>query len=49
MFGTDYFYASPKFQLEVMMRIMDKLSLDQKDQDAILFKNAERVFFNNQV
>jgi len=44
MYGSDYHWASPKMQYEVLTGIFDKLNLPQKEREMILYYNAEKVF-----
>jgi len=44
MFGSDYHWASPKLQLEVLQGIFHKLALSDTEKEMILYSNAESVF-----
>jgi hypothetical protein len=44
MFGTDFFWASPKLQLEVLDSIFSTINLSIQDQHKILYDNARHIF-----
>jgi predicted TIM-barrel fold metal-dependent hydrolase len=44
MFGSDYHWASPKLQYNVLTNIFEKLSLPEKEREMILYYNAEEIF-----
>jgi hypothetical protein len=46
LFGTDYHWADAKFQFEVLISIFDKLNLNQKEKQQILYDNSEALFFD---
>jgi len=49
IFGTDYYWASPSFQWEVLENIFFDLKLSVSDQNLIVYDNAKRLFLNSKI
>jgi predicted TIM-barrel fold metal-dependent hydrolase len=48
LFGSDYPYGLPKMQYENIRLIMDELQINRLDKDKISFKNAKRIYGNDE-
>lgn len=44
MFGSDYFWASAKFQWDVLQNIFQELAIPNDQQEMIAFSNAKKLF-----
>jgi predicted TIM-barrel fold metal-dependent hydrolase len=44
MYGSDYHWASPKMQYDVLRDIFGRLSLPEKEREMILYYNAVNIF-----
>ena len=49
MFGTDYYWASPKKQYQILNEIFDRLSVAASEREMILYQNAEDLLKNKQI
>lgn len=47
MFGSDFPYASPTYQWEILNEVMSSLSFSPGDIDAVAFSNAHSLFKRN--
>lgn len=47
MFGSDYHWASAKYQLDILNKILNDLNIDQSEKEKILFHNAYELFLRN--
>lgn len=45
MFGSDFPYASPKYQFEILQSILKDLNYQEPELHQVLFSNADSLFF----